>query len=243
MTFPHLQENQDAGSAPEVTERIQFMLAELANAREMFKLSINRFEHLVTLHLAGLTALVSAAAVVLSSEQSLLIKKVCLAVLGSGAYGLSIVIYMRLCIARAMMARKKAQEYRARRYFLLRYADLRRYVEIWPGVLYDVRDVHTAPKRGTSMFAPPTVRMFYAVALVAALLSSASAAAVMSIFFELCGIPSWHRPTLHLGGYLLGAVGPFSGTMLACVLMLRSSRKGVDNYVRFCSEHEPHQEQ
>ena len=113
MTFPSLEEGQDADSAPEATERTQFMLAELANAREMFKLFTNRFEHLATLYLAGLTAVLSAAAAVLGSEQPFSIKQVCLAVLGSAAYGFSIVIYTRLCITRAMIAQKEAQEYRA----------------------------------------------------------------------------------------------------------------------------------
>lgn len=219
------QKNNSQNELNVETESVQFMLAELSDAREELRSFTHRFENLLNFYFTALTAVLTVSVLFITQLTSSTSTKLSLALVGIGVTAFSLVIFLRLCITRTMMVRLLTRERRHQEFFLQRHNYLRKYASV---VLTTASN--NWPKWQQAIYTPQTVALFYVFALFIALLASLSSDALVASIFEFRELPVWQFSGFYMGWYIGAGVATFLVTISVCTQILKWQRAQAEQH-------------
>ena len=207
---------------------VAFMLAELANTRDDLRMFTERFEKLLTFYFTALAAILSAIVIIITQQQPFSAQRPALLLLGMAAWGFSLVIYVRLCITRSMMAYQIGFARRNQEFFFRQYSHLELIKYSESG--YPITPDYWNKWEGT-IFPRRTIGLFYLFALFIASIGAATSIGIVMTVWDLFGISYWPLSEYTLAWLI--SVGLLTSvlTIVFAIVVLKFFRTRAQKYI------------
>jgi hypothetical protein len=203
----------------------EFMLAELARNRTALDFYLNRFEGLLNFYLTAIGAILAAIVVVISQLNDPKVQLLLATILGTSASGLSLIIYLRLCITRTMMVRSIALERKNQEYFLAQNPTLRQFANV-------LMNGGNWKLWCQAIFTKQTLRLFRVFGLSVSVGAGISTSLALATSLVLAGYLVWVFNSFYIVIYVLAWIIGFVPASLVCNLILKRQQTQAEEFAK-----------